>query len=547
MTRRRKTKEKREKSSGASFDEDQPLTSADEDQPPISGIELSRAFRKTIKRSGLYEHCEMFQNFADIYGGIRASGSPGYVASMDYVLAKLTDAGYNVYTTDVIADYFDEVLPPKLEGPIEYTSPSNDPMTYYTYPGSASGTVEALVYAVDVAYDPESLADTSTSGCETEDFVGFPAGSIALISRGTCSYTTKLENAVAAGASGVILTNEGTVETMEATGNRFRQNFPVPIIFGSSMLGMSILDAIETTGNIILKITTDVIAEQRINKNILAETDYGDKTKTIMTGAHLDSVFEGPGIQDNTSGCSSVLELALQFKKHGWDSPDVLKNKIRFAWWASEEYVLFFRDDLCYNLLVSLPSFVMFSHSMCILFPCLLRRWCRIGLLGSTQYVEGLSDEEIANIAMYLNMDMIGSPNFVRFLLDGDGSASTLEPIPQPGSPMAHIEATYMQYFDEVGLPVEQEPFSNSYQYTDHTPFYDVGIPVSDLHTGVDIEKTEAQAKIFGGEAGEPWDPCYHQACDTLENVNFVVMEQMARAAAHNLAIYGTTEGDLFA
>ena len=341
MTRRRKTKEKREKSSGASFDEDQPLTSADEDQPPISGIELSRAYRKTIKRSGLYKHCEMFQNVADIYGGIRASGSPGYVASMDYVLAKLTDAGYNVYTTDVIADYFDEVLPPKLEGPIEYTSPSNDPMTYYTYPGSASGTVEALVYAVDVAYDPESLADTSTSGCETEDFVGFPAGSIALISRGTCSYTTKLENAVAAGASGVILTNEGTVETMEATGNRFRQNFPVPIIFGSSMLGMSILDAIETTGNIILKITTDVIAEQRINKNILAETDYGDKTKTIMTGAHLDSVFEGPGIQDNTSGCSSVLELALQFKKHGWDSPDVLKNKIRFAWWASEEYVLF--------------------------------------------------------------------------------------------------------------------------------------------------------------------------------------------------------------
>ena len=546
MTRRRKTKEKREKSSGASFDEDQPLTSADEDQPPISGIELSRAFRKTIKRSGLYKHCEMFQNVADIYGGIRASGSPGYVASMDYVLAKLTDAGYNVYTTDVIADYFDEVLPPKLEGPIEYTSPSNDPMTYYTYPGSASGTVEALVYAVDVAYDPESLADTSTSGCETEDFVGFPAGSIALISRGTCSYNTKLENAVAAGASGVILTNEGTVETMEATGNRFRQNFPVPIIFGSSMLGMSILDAIETTGDITLKITTDVIAEQRINKNILAETDYGDKTKTIMTGAHLDSVFEGPGIQDNTSGCSSVLELALQFKKHGWDSPDVLKNKIRFAWWASEEYVLFL------GMIFAIISSCHCHRSSCFLTLCAFYfLFCifvgRIGLLGSTQYVEGLSDEEIANIAMYLNMDMIGSPNFVRFLLDGDGSASTVEPIPQPGSPMAHIEATYMQYFDEVGLPVEQEPFSNSYQYTDHTPFYDVGIPVSDLHTGVDIEKTEAQAKIFGGEAGEPWDPCYHQACDTLENVNFVVMEQMARAAAHNLAIYGTTEGDLFA
>jgi hypothetical protein len=80
--------------------------------------------------------------------------------------------------------------------------------------------------------------------------------------------------------------------------------------------------------------------------------------------------------------------------------------------------------------------------------------------------VEGLSDEEIGKISMYLNMDMIGSPNFVRFVLDGDGSASTFEPLPQAGSPMAHIEATYMQYFDEVGLPVEEEPFSNSYQYT---------------------------------------------------------------------------------
>jgi Zn-dependent M28 family amino/carboxypeptidase len=302
-------------------------------------MELSRAFRETIKRSGLYVHCEMFQTIADVYGGIRASGSPGFVASMDYVLAKLVAAGYNVYTTDVIADYFDEVLPPKLEGAIEYTSPSSDPMTYYTYPGSASGTVEAPVYAVDVAYDPESEADTSTSGCETEDFDGFPAGSIALISRGTCSYNTKLDNAVAAGASGIILTNEGNSDRMDATGNRFRKNFPVPIIYGSSMLGMSILDALDASNMTSLKVSTDVIAEKRVNKNIIAETDSGDDSNTIMIGAHLDSVFEGPGIQDNTSGSSAALELALQFKKNGWDSEDFLENKIRFAWWASEEYV----------------------------------------------------------------------------------------------------------------------------------------------------------------------------------------------------------------
>ncbi len=167
-------------------------------------------------------------------------------------------------------------------------------------------------------------------------------------------------------------------------------------------------------------------------------------------------------------------------------------------------------------------------------------------MFGSTQYVEELSDTEIANIAMYLNMDMIGSPNYVRFVLDGDGSNSRWEPRPKPGSPMAHIEAMYHQYFDQVGLPIEQEPFSNSYGATDHTAFYDAGIPVSDLHTGTDLPKTKEQAAIFGGKAGEPWDPCYHQACDTIDNVNFMVMEEMARAAAHALAMYGTKEGDLF-
>lgn len=472
----------------------------------LAGMSLSLAFRATINRSRLYMHCEMFQSIADQYGGIRASGTPGYMASVDYVLSKLMDAGYKVYTTDVIADYFDEVSPAKMEGPIDYTTLSNGPrMTYYTFPGSASGTVEAPVYPVNVVYNLESAADNSTSGCSMEDFVAFPAGSIALMSRGFCSAIVKVSNAVAAGARAIILTNEGNIGREEALAHRFHKNFPVPIIYGSSMLGMSILDRLEK-GNLTLKITTDVIAEPRMNKNILAETDYGDESQVIMIGAHLDSVFEGPGIQDNTSGSSAALELALQFKKNGWDSKEILKNKIRFAWWASEE----------------------------------------IGILGSTQYVEGLSEAELESIAMYLNMDMIGSSNFVRFVLDGDGSNSEFEPLPQPESPMAHIEATYRQYFDQVGLPIEENPFSDSYGFTDHTPFFDAGIPVSDLHTGIDFPKTEEQAAIFGGQAGEPWDPCYHQSCDTLDNVNFMVMEEMARAAAHALAIYGTKEGYLF-
>ena len=111
---------------------------------------------------------------------------------------------------------------------------------------------------------------------------------------------------------------------------------------------------------------------------------------------------------------------------------------------------------------------------------------------------------------------------------------------------MAHIEQTLHDYFDEVELPIEEEPFSNSYQFTDHTPFFDAGSPITDIHTGVGLPKTEEQAEIFGGEAGEDWDPCYHKDCDTIDNVNVEVMEEMTRAAAHALAMYGSEEGALF-
>lgn len=131
----------------------------------LAGIDLSLAFRETIKRSALYVHCEKFQEIADLNGGNRASGSSGYVASMEYVLTKLADAGYQVYTTDVVADYFHEVLPPKLEGPIDFLDTTI--MAYYTFPGSASGTVEAPVYAVDVVFDDVEFDESNSTNSVT--------------------------------------------------------------------------------------------------------------------------------------------------------------------------------------------------------------------------------------------------------------------------------------------------------------------------------------------------------------------------------------------
>ena len=37
------------------------------------------------------------------------------------------------------------------------------------------------------------LGNTSTSGCEADDFMGFPTGNIALLQRGTCTFELKAE------------------------------------------------------------------------------------------------------------------------------------------------------------------------------------------------------------------------------------------------------------------------------------------------------------------------------------------------------------------
>jgi len=198
-----------------------------------------------------------------------------------------------------------------------------------------------------------------------------------------------------------------------------------------------------------------------------------------MTGAHLDSVFEGAGINDNGSGSAALLELALQMKRA---HP---RNQVRFAWWGAEE----------------------------------------AGLVGSTYYVNSLSQEEQDNIKVYLNYDMIGSPNFGNFIYDGDGSDFDLAG--PPGS--AATEALFEKYFNLRGIASEGTEISFR---SDYAQFFDVGIAFGGLFTGAEGIKTEEQAAKFGGEAGAPYDPCYHAACDDITNVDELALEIHGDAAA---------------
>jgi Zn-dependent M28 family amino/carboxypeptidase len=332
-----------------------------------------------------------------------------------------------------------------------------------------------MAVAVDVQLGPDN---TSTSGCEPEDFTDFPAGSVAVIQRGACAFGQKATNAANAGAAGVVIFNQGNTEDRKGLINAtLGDDYAggVPVVFTTYDIGAGWVEQQDLQ----LRVVTNVVREQTETSNVIAETNRGNPDNVVMTGAHLDSVFEGAGINDNGSGSAALLELALQMKRA---HP---RNQVRFAWWGAEE----------------------------------------AGLVGSTFYVNSLSQEEKDKIKVYLNYDMIGSPNFGNFIYDGDGSDFDLAG--PPGS--AATEALFEKYFNlrEIASEGTQISFRS-----DYAQFFEDGIAFGGLFTGAEVLKTEEQAAKFGGEAGVAFDPCYHSACDDITNVDELALEINGDAAA---------------
>jgi Zn-dependent M28 family amino/carboxypeptidase len=129
---------------------------------------------------------------------------------------------------------------------------------------------------------------------------------------------------------------------------------------------------------------------------------------------------------------------------------------------------------------------------------------------------------------------MVGSPNFVRFVYDGDGSDTALAGPNGSGV----VEDVFVDYFDSQDLATEPTEFSGR---SDYGPFIAVGIPAGGLFTGAEGIKTEEQVVIYGGTAGEQYDPCYHLACDTFTNISLEVLHQNADAIAHSTLTFAMT------
>ena len=164
----------------------------------------TRRLREAVTVNGIMQHERAFQRIANDNGGTRASGTPGYNASVDYVANRLRRAGYNVTIQEFTFPFFQNLAP----GELEQVSPTPTVYTTGTFNYSGSGDVTGVVVPIDVQIPPGPTPSSSTSGCELGDFPTPPADpAVALIQRGTCTFMVKAANAAAAGYDAVIIFN----------------------------------------------------------------------------------------------------------------------------------------------------------------------------------------------------------------------------------------------------------------------------------------------------------------------------------------------------
>jgi len=439
----------------------------------------STRLEQLVTVEGITEHQQALQNIADLYGGTRYTRTPGYTASAAYVKATLEKAGYDArYEMFNMPEWHENAAPV-----LQQISPTNK--TYVA--GSAADDNSPSVDFIAFEHSPTtSLTNVkvvptndivipspggTTSGCEMSDFPAATTGAVSLIQRGTCAFVQKLQNAVTAGAVGVILFNEGdTAGRRNALFRSAPPDYPLPAVLSSFAVGEELYNAFKADQNPTVNLATNGVEVEKLYPNVVAETQRGDPNHMVLLGAHLDSVPAGPGVNDDGSGTSFQLELAEQLAKAG--TPP--RNKIRFLWFGGEED----------------------------------------GLVGSQYYAAHLSDTEVARTDMMLDTDMIASPNFARLVYDGDGSTFGSELAGPAGS--GTIERVLTDYWSQRGMVSEPIPFDGR---SDYVGFINRGIPAGGVFAGAEAPKTAAQVAEYGGVEGEQLDPCYHEDCDTYSTV----------------------------
>ncbi len=458
-----------------------------------------------ITTDDLWNHMKAFQAIADANPGpdghaSRNSGEPGYKASADYVAQVMTQAGYDVHIQTYKFDYFAYAGVPTLS---EVSPTAHDyAVTTEFNPGQSTGTANASLQPAGGIVIPPTATPSSASGCAAADFSGFVPGRIALIQRGTCTFSQKVQNAQGAGAIGVIIFNEGNPGRTNVFGGSLSSIPTIPVAFTSFAIGQDLYNQYQqavqnNTALPVMSLTIKGIVKPNTDDyNVIADSKGGDPNHVVVVDAHLDAIY-GAGMLDNASGSATILDIAQQMKNV---NP---RNKLRFIWFGGEE----------------------------------------LGLFGSAAYINSLSSSDKSHIGYDLDADVTATPNYIIGVLDPAGPDLFGRTVTQTFPNRVYKASTIARdqaigYFDSIGL--KHELFSPV--GTDAISFNQVGIPASGLLTGQDCCKSQAEVDLFGGSVGNyegnlgtSDGGCVDNPfrwCDNLSNNDPTVLTFMSKAFA---------------
>jgi peptidase M28-like protein/PA domain-containing protein len=418
-----------------------------------------------ITADGLRSHLTALAEVTVPATGYRSVGSPGYDAAADLVASQLRESGWTVsedaFTAPVFADDGGSVL----EAGGQTYGPEDVRPLIFAPPGEASGPLIALDWVA-------GADDRTGKGCQVGDYGDLPKGAIVLVRSGPCFRRDQVLAAQAAGAAGLVV----------GYGQAPRGSVPRPTLIQPDGLEIPALaaagpaaDALAAVaaGRGTARIATTAKTSETPTRSVIAQLAGTEPGRVVMLGAHLDSVIDGPGINDDGSGVAALLEIARAL---AGTKP---RATVRVALWSGEE----------------------------------------LGLQGSSHYVRGLTEAERAAIVAYLNADMLGSPNGFAGVYD-EASA------PEGSAALGALLIAAVERAGGAPLPVDLHGGS------DHVPFGQAGIPTGGLFSGAGESVSPTQAASRGSTAGRPADACYHRACDDLANVDLELARLLAAALA---------------
>ncbi|MCC5574090.1 M28 family peptidase [Microtetraspora sp. AC03309] len=338
-------------------------------------------------------------------------------------------------------------------------------------------TATNLPSGVTASFNPSSVTSGSSSTLTLSVASSTATGSYSITVTGTGStshsatYTLQVGSVSGSEPPDVSLTNvkshltqfqsiaTSNGGTRRSTGNGYLQSVTY------------IEDRLKAAGYTVTRQSCTSGCTSGAGPNLIADWPGGDENQVIMSGAHLDSVSAGPGINDNGSGSAALLEVALTMASK---NPTLAKH-VRFGWWTDEEQ----------------------------------------GLNGSAFYVNSLNSTDRSKIKVYYNYDMVGSTNGGYFI--------------------NNISTTAAQYLKEFydALSLQPEEDTEGVGRSDDASFSNAGIASSGVAAGASYTKTSAQATKWGGTAGRAYDSCYHSSCDTTSNINDTILDRAADAAMY--------------